>query len=647
MASKNMIVKMTRGTEIRRFSTASPEKLSMSQLCSRIESLFELRAKPFNITYVDDENDKITISTDDELSDAVQLALACEPSVLRLCIGNPGRRSPSPSPPRDDAEMKDASTTSEPTFDAAGSAPATAPPSLEQMFSGLASHLPGLADGLAAEAARSLPQMAAAIHSAAVNSTLRDGCHPGVTCDKSGMAPIVGIRYHLQGHDYDLCEAEYVKLSTEERAKFVPIPPPSMGPCMAAMAAARGAATPAHETVHHGVQCDRSGVEPIVGIRYHLRGRNYDLCQAEFDKLAADEQKAYEAIHSPAPHPWAGRCGWRRRAWGVPERGPKCGAWSSGRAEHDDGERAERRGELKLAARFVRDVSVFDGTQIEPSTPFTKIWRLKNIGDVPWPQGARLLFVGGDQMSAELSVPVLAEGCVMPGVEVDVAVNMIAPREPGRFLGYWRLTGPYMRRKFGQRVWCHVHVIDPSRGHEMANEVAHAEALSAELESKKNALAASDPDDVDDGSNANESVSADAAPVGVSAEVASTGDMESDDGFVMAECDESPQAQTQRSDQKARTSSDAHGATAAASADDVKAKLRSMGFIDEGLLETVLVKHGAELEPCARDLSASLEWDAMLDDLSEMGFEDRERNKRVMLKHDGNIKRAVRELVEA
>jgi len=253
-------------------------------------------------------------------------------------------------------------------------------------------------------------------------------------------------------------------------------------------------------------------------------------------------------------------------------------------------------------------------------------------------------------MSAELSVPVLAEGCVMPGAEVDVAVNMIAPREPGRFLGYWRLTGPHMRRKFGQRVWCHVHVIDPSRGHEMANEVAQAEALSAELESKKNALAASDPDDVDDGPNESNK-SGDAADA---AELDIAGGMESDDGFVMAECDESAPAPAQHSDHQARTSSDhvdvdsTESASAdAIKADAIKAALRSMGFVDEGLLEIVLAKHGAELEPCARDLSAALEWDTMLDDLSEMGFEDRERNKRIMLKHDGNMKRAVRELVEA
>ena len=50
---------------------------------------------------------------------------------------------------------------------------------------------------------------------------------------------------------------------------------------------------------------------------------------------------------------------------------------------------------------------------------------------------------------------------VMPGEEVDVAVDLVAPQEHGRYVGYWRLTGPMGRKKWGQRVWAHIHVVDP------------------------------------------------------------------------------------------------------------------------------------------------------------------------------------------
>ena len=51
--------------------------------------------------------------------------------------------------------------------------------------------------------------------------------------------------------------------------------------------------------VHHGISCDRSGMCPIVGTRYHLPGQNYDLCQAEWDKLPPQEQATYERIERP------------------------------------------------------------------------------------------------------------------------------------------------------------------------------------------------------------------------------------------------------------------------------------------------------------------------------------------------------------
>ena len=43
--------------------------------------------------------------------------------------------------------------------------------------------------------------------------------------------------------------------------------------------------------LHPGICCDASGLGvSIMGMRYHKRGSDYDLCQAEFDKLGADEK---------------------------------------------------------------------------------------------------------------------------------------------------------------------------------------------------------------------------------------------------------------------------------------------------------------------------------------------------------------------
>merc|ERR1719502_1251428 len=72
----------------------------------------------------------------------------------------------------------------------------------------------------AAQAMAAASQAAAAAAASAAAAQAGDGAavksvgvHPGVTCDKTGMSPIVGNRFHLVGHSYDLCQAEYDKLA--------------------------------------------------------------------------------------------------------------------------------------------------------------------------------------------------------------------------------------------------------------------------------------------------------------------------------------------------------------------------------------------------------------------------------------------------
>ena len=53
----------------------------------------------------------------------------------------------------------------------------------------------------------------------------------------------------------------------------------------------------------------------------------------------------------------------------------------------------------RVDARFVCHVTVADHTLMAPSTAFTKIWRMRNNGNVPWPKGCQLVWIGGDKFS--------------------------------------------------------------------------------------------------------------------------------------------------------------------------------------------------------------------------------------------------------
>eukprot|EP00900_Chrysochromulina_parva_P012207 jgi/Chrpa1/20988/Chrysochromulina_OHIO_Genome00026681-RA len=66
---------------------------------------------------------------------------------------------------------------------------------------------------------------------------------------------------------------------------------------------ASSASEPFYQGFHPGISCHRSGMNPIVGMRFQLRGSepSYDLCQAEYDKLDDAEKGQYEAIPPPPP----------------------------------------------------------------------------------------------------------------------------------------------------------------------------------------------------------------------------------------------------------------------------------------------------------------------------------------------------------
>merc|ERR1719198_342155 len=284
---------------------------------------------------------------------------------------------------------------------------------------------------------------------------------------------------------------------------------------------------------------------------------------------------------------------------------------------------------------------------------------------------------------------------------------MTAPTEHGRYLGYWRLTGPHMRRKFGQRVWCHVQVVDPSQsgaeafddlqgvlaeiekkkeaaGDEGAgDEAAGEEAIEDEMEMAKAmslkapeeaevALKKEEPTvDIGDAAMVTKElvtkeppaeeeptkeavvpasvVSAEMTKVEAKAEAEaeepSKDGTTSDDGVLVTDGMLAEPTETPAAAAgKAPVAADE---AAGPSTTSVREALVAMGFNDVAMIDVVVDKHGEDVEACARDLAAATEWDSLLDDLAEMGFNNYALNKTLMLKNNGNIKKTVRDLVEA
>jgi next-to-BRCA1 protein 1 len=182
---------------------------------------------------------------------------------------------------------------------------------------------------------------------------------------------------------------------------------------------------------HKGVRCDGCGVHPIFGIRFKSKVQdNYDLCSICFEVMGNLE----DYIRIERPH-------YRMRP-PVPVKGNEILQCH----------------QPILDNLFIQDVSIRDGTVMAPSTPFAKIWRMKNTGSAKWPCGTQLLYIGGDTLNAKpiVEIEIPADG-FPKGKEIDISVKFVAPEAPGRYISYWRMVSP-KGQKFGQRIWVLIQV---------------------------------------------------------------------------------------------------------------------------------------------------------------------------------------------
>ncbi len=86
-------------------------------------------------------------------------------------------------------------------------------------------------------------------------------------------------------------------------------------------------------------------------------------------------------------------------------------------------------------AKFVADVTVPDWTTFAPNAPFTKTWRLMNVGTCTWTTAYTLVFFSGNQMGAAEINPLPSS--VAPGGLIDLSLNLIAPATPNSYLSSW------------------------------------------------------------------------------------------------------------------------------------------------------------------------------------------------------------------
>jgi len=423
-----LVVKFKLGNEIRRISIGS--NLDFNRLQELATTLFHLQEKVI-LKYLDDENDYISISSDLELSEALKVHKLSGKSSFMIFL----HKESTPQ------ESKPSSNDNNPASDIPFWSSLLNNP---QLFSTVQEFL--------TQGQTSLCELATLFQSLNLNPEKMDfqnlqgvveqvlknissngkevkenteqkvnAVHYNVVCDGCGTTPIVGTCFKCSVcPDYDLCEICKAKPNAHDSSHtFAEIKIP--------------------RTVHCNVQCDGCGTTPIVGTRFKCSVcPDYDLCET---------CKAKPNIHDPS-HNFVNLAGRY-----IPPRGRRVCCRGSNAPLY------RRCNPPPFLGRFVSDVTIPDGTIVPPGAKFTKVWRMRNEGTNPWPENTSLIFVSGDRISTVESVALPHVG---PNCEIEIAVDLVAPSAPGRYVSYWRLASPEGTR-FGQKIWVDIIVEDASK----------------------------------------------------------------------------------------------------------------------------------------------------------------------------------------
>ncbi|KAL9434137.1 hypothetical protein AB3S75_028882 [Citrus x aurantiifolia] len=433
---------------------------------------------------------------------------------------------------------------------------------------------------------------------------------------------------------------------------------------------------------HKGVRCDGCGVHPITGPRFKSKVKDdYDLCSICFAAMGseADYIRIDRPVHYRHPLPFRGLYDHRQNFWlGTP--GPDTQHVGALGAPHILRDRGIKPGRSRLDSCFILDVNVLDGTMIAPSTPFTKIWRMRNTGNLAWPRGSQLVWIGGDKfsdgVSVEIEVP--ADGVPVEG-EIDIAVDFTAPELPGRYISYWRMSSP-SGVKFGQRVWVLIQV-DPSLKDSISDgfgglnlnvppestrsngaeiiDVNVRPIVDGGFQEPSNSFSVKEPakpgveqpkKDQEMNVPLNDSLlvghggaSASAPPPPLPRSEATSTVLYPIIDLAESEADETSHPAVSftglpTSSEEIRSDKDAVEQT-------LLRELEEMGFKQVDLNKEILRMNEYDLEQSVDDLCGVSEWDPILEELQEMGFHDEETNKRLLKKNNGSIKGVVMDLL--
>merc|ERR1711966_622903 len=278
------------GSDLRRRTVELPSSgLTLASLNSVVRELFQQSdTTTFKVVYTDEDGDAITIGCDADVAEAVRCATVSGKPMLRLRASSevsaptPTPQAPAPKP----------------------AAPASEPTAPNQTAPGF-----GMFDMM-----RGFQQMASGFANQSQQTPSNTPRQGGFNmCDMMrGMqqvAPMVQqMATEFEKHRPEIekqTKKAFEQMNTPEFKQHAPNLVNQMqqmfqGHCNTTAEATTAEATMPDATVHYGIQCDVTGMSPIIGTRHKKINEDYDLCQEAFNKLSEEEAQQFVHIDTPA-----------------------------------------------------------------------------------------------------------------------------------------------------------------------------------------------------------------------------------------------------------------------------------------------------------------------------------------------------------
>lgn len=114
-----------------------------------------------------------------------------------------------------------------------------------------------------------------------------------------------------------------------------------------------------------------------------------------------------------------------------------------------------------FATKFIKDVTIPDGSPIPINSKFTKTWRVQNIGTIAWKEKSLKRMTPQDPNLC-YSVDKVTLPTVKSGETIDISVEFTTPRYPGTCRTDWKMVDIHDNLIFPnkQGLYSIVHVVE-------------------------------------------------------------------------------------------------------------------------------------------------------------------------------------------